>query len=99
MAVLELEWLEDREKPIVIVESLESRPWSSVSFTGEQLSIDMRLIGAADRLRDGARRLAATAATLDAPLPGRFLADLAVTRVVAAPSQLRLRLEALVLDE
>lgn len=67
------------EKPILIVEELAAQEWASATFVGALHRLDLRLEGPAVALAAATERLQHELATRDIPLPGHFVAEIALT--------------------
>lgn len=67
------------EKPILIVEELAVQDWASVTFVGALHRLDLRLEGPAAAVAAAGERLQQELATRDIPLPGHFVAEIALT--------------------
>lgn len=89
------------ENPAIIVELTEARPWGSLTFVGEQIAIELRLIGAGGAIDAACARLAAGLAEDEIAVPGHFVADATLERLPrrAGEPDVRLRIEALVLED
>ncbi len=69
----------DRQKPAMIVESVRSDDWASVTFVGATHVIDLRLEGDAEVVAAACGRLVAQIADHDIPVAGQIVADIAIT--------------------
>lgn len=63
----------------LIVEELVTRDWASATFTGALHRLDLRLDGPAASVAQACDRLQAGLSTRDIPLPGHFVAEIALT--------------------
>ena len=80
----------------VFVEAVDSRPWASVTFSGERHGIGVRLIGAnAERAADA---VLPGLGEREFTLPGHVLIDIALERVERDGDDLKLRLGALTIE-
>ena len=68
----------DRQKPAMIVESITSQDWASVTFVGATHTIALRLEGDADAIARMTECLAARLPDHDIPVAGQIVADIAV---------------------
>lgn len=95
--------LTDSQKPAVIFEVLEARPWQSLTFIGHQLVFELRLIGTAEAVATAHGRLAARLAETELIIPGHFVADATLAQLAPPPdpatTQRRLRVEVLVIED
>ena len=73
-----------REKPIMVIEELRSQDWASATFIGQRHELDLRIDGKAAAVAAAASRLTAELANHEVPLPGYFIAELAVLPGVCA---------------
>ena len=71
--------VEDREKPTMIVEDIQSTDWASITFSGHRHVLDLRLEGESDVVAATIVRLADEIGTVDLPIAGHFVAEIAVT--------------------
>ncbi|KPF79878.1 hypothetical protein IP88_01175 [alpha proteobacterium AAP81b] len=67
------------EKPVLIVEELTAHDWASATFQGALHRLDLRLEGPADLVAQACDRLQTGLSTRDIPLPGHFVAEIALT--------------------
>jgi hypothetical protein len=67
------------EKPALIVEELTAHDWASATFQGALHRLDLRLEGPDDLVAQACARLHAGLPTRDIPLPGHFVAEIALT--------------------
>lgn len=79
------------------VEQIRSRPWASVTFSGARHELALRLAG--PRAGEAAERLAACLDTAEFKLRGHIVADIALVTQETAEDGVRLRLEALTVEE
>jgi hypothetical protein len=97
----------DRQKPMLVVESITAIDWASLTFVGQRHELDLRLDGVADAVALVMKRLQADLAEHDIAISGHFIAELriipgAASDAVAARDGLcrqPLRIEALVLRD
>ncbi len=68
----------DREKPILIVESIESTDWASVTFVGEIHIFQLRITGVAASVADIFQRLVTQLPDAEIAMSGYFVAEIAV---------------------
>lgn len=81
----------------VTFEAIRSRPWASVTFSGARHELLLRLSGpSAERAAD---QLTARLDSAEFKLRGHILADIASVSAEKAGEDLRLRLEALTVEE
>ena len=66
-------------EPRLIIEGLSAREWASVTFNGALHRLDLRLEGPAQAVRTALATLARDLPTRDIPLPGHFVAEIALT--------------------
>lgn len=64
--------------PLLTVEDFSAEPWASLTFTGMRHGLQLRLEGPMDAVEGALARLHTLAAAPDLPLPGHFLADMAL---------------------
>lgn len=89
--------------PAMVIEELVTNEWASATFTGHTHVMTVRLHGAAEALWAATDRIMGSLPATDLPLPGRFLAEIAVTACAieesGAGTSARLTIEALTIDE
>lgn len=61
--------------PMLVVEQVTSRPWSSATFDGERHRLDLRLHGDAQTVGDALDRLIATLPDAEFEIPGQIVAE------------------------
>lgn len=61
--------------PMLVVEGVASRPWSSATFDGEHHRIDLRLHGSAEDIGDAVDRLLVLLPDAEFELPGQIVAE------------------------
>lgn len=71
--------------PMLVVEGVESRPWSSATFEGERHRFDLRLHGEAEALCDTVDRLVTLLPSLEFDLPGQIVAEARLTSLIVDP--------------
>ncbi len=76
--------------PMLVVESVATRPWSSATFEGERHRFDLRLHGDAEAIGDALVRLVESLPDAEFDLPGQIVAEakLMAVRVDPDPSVL-----------
>ena len=79
------------------VEAIRGRPWASVTFSGARHELDLRLTGPS--AEQAAARLTSCLDSAEFKLRGHFVADIALVSKEAAEDGVRLRLEALTVEE
>lgn len=68
----------NREKPALIVESITSQDWASLTFVGATHAIALRLEGDVDTIARMTRCLTARLPDHDIPVAGQIVADITV---------------------
>lgn len=97
-------WLDpSAEGPSMVLEAFDSTPWASLTFTGCQHRLALRLNGPADAVELAWDRLEAMFAAGDLPLAGHFLADFSIGERLGeirpdGGMELRVELEALTIE-
>ena len=61
--------------PMLVVEQVTSRPWSSATFDGERHRLDLRLHGDAPTVGDALDRLIAALPDAEFEIPGQIVAE------------------------
>lgn len=90
--------------PTVAVDSIESAPWASATFSGQRHCLDLSVVdGADDRTPALLDALAVNLREPDLKIPGHVLVDLsfveAVTRQIEGGCAIHIRLEALTVED
>jgi len=80
-----------------VLEETTSRAWASVTFSGSRHELSFRLEGAG--AGETAGRFLSSLASLDLPLPGHIVADIALVAEERRPDRASIRLEALTVEE
>ena len=81
----------------VTIEEVRSRAWASVTFTGARHEFCLRLDG--EGAEAAADRLLAQLGSADFPMRGHIVADLALQSQERSPGCIRLRIEALTVED
>lgn len=97
-------WQEAGGRPSLSIESFDSEPWASLTFTGTRHSLDVRLDGAGSDVEQALAHLQDSLPDTDLGLTGHFLAEIQITETETEISEdgrtsLCLRLEALTIEE
>jgi len=71
--------------PMLVVESIASRPWSSATFEGERHRFDLRLHGNAEAIGDALDRLVDRLPDAEFELPGQIVAEAKLMAVRVDP--------------
>lgn len=71
--------------PMLVVESVTSRPWSSATFDGERHRFELRLHGSAAAVGDALDRLIALLPDAEFDLPGEIVAEAKLVAVRVDP--------------
>lgn len=71
--------------PMLVVESITSRPWSSATFDGERHRFELRLLGDAHAVGEGLDRLIEQLPEAEFDLPGEIVAEAKLVAVRADP--------------
>ena len=66
----------DREKPILIIEDIESVDWASLTFVGQRHIFTLRLEGPAAAISAAQAQLGAALASSEIALAGGFVAEI-----------------------
>lgn len=66
----------DREKPILIVETMQSTDWASATFIGALHCIEFRIEGEAGLVAQATQRLAIRIEDCDIPIAGHIVAEI-----------------------
>lgn len=74
--------------PMLMVEAVTSRPWSSATFDGERHRFDLRLHGDAESIGDGLQRLVENLPEAEFDLPGQIVASARLMAVRVDPDPL-----------
>jgi len=83
---------------IFVLEELNSRRWSSMTFAGARHELAFRLEGeGADR--EASRFLGGLSATRFPPLPGHLLARISLVSEERRPGNARIKIEALTVED
>ena len=69
----------DRQKPILVVEACRAVEWASLTFEGERITLDLRLVGASAGTAEILDRLGAAIAESHIPIAGSFVAEIGLT--------------------
>ena len=83
--------------PMLVVEGVTTRPWSSATFEGERHRLELRLHGPADAVGEALDRLLVRLPEAEFSLPGQFVAEAKLVSVAVDPDPLVAAL-ALVID-
>jgi len=86
---------EDRQLPMMTIESVACHDWASATFVGQRHVIALCLTGA--DAADAATRVAAQIGEIDIPLAGHVVADIAVVRIETTVAGVSVVVEALTL--
>lgn len=71
--------------PMLVVEAVTSRPWSSATFDGERHRFELRLHGSAVAVGDALDRLIELLPDAEFDLPGEIVAEARLTSVRVDP--------------
>ena len=74
--------------PMLVVESVTTRPWSSATFEGERHRFDLRLCGDSEALGQGLERLTDLLPDAEFDLPGQIVAEARLTSMRVDPDPL-----------
>jgi hypothetical protein len=71
--------------PMLIVEDITTKPWSSATFDGERHRIELRLHGSADEIGDALDRLIILLPDAEFDLPGEIVAQAKLVALCVDP--------------
>lgn len=85
--------------PSIVVDRMESTPWASLTYVGEQHRIGLRLLSPVPAGIDAGAGLMAAADSSPPSVPGAFVADMTVAAVRGPAGELSLSIEVLTIEE
>ncbi|MFN3370319.1 MAG: hypothetical protein ACK4Z0_02190 [Sphingomonadaceae bacterium] len=87
------------EVPSIIVDRVESRPWASLTYVGERHELVLRLLRPLPANTDLELLLCELGERRSPRLPGSFVADVAIARIVEGAGEIVIILEVLTIGE
>ncbi|WP_199553609.1 hypothetical protein [Sandaracinobacteroides hominis] len=99
-----VDWRDRGGKPSLAIESFDSAPWASLTFSGMRHVLDVRLDGAGTDVEQALAQLREQLPETDLGIAGHFLAEIQVVETALeigedGRTSLCLRVEALTIEE